>query len=289
MAFDFLAVPAMSSEREREPVSQLNVLIRESSDPTDWTGPRECDNNTGSPRTLEMASQWLRDCVSAHTECNQSVQDMKLPTRLLELNQPSRGSIRLRQSSSLLTKPQYMMLSHCWGMTEYLKLTATTRGLLSDGIPIMSLAKTFREAVQVAEARGFEFIWIDSLYIMQDSLQGWQHEASTMGDVYKGALCNVAATASSDGEGGLFRPRDPRYLKPCLISTEFSDQSNSNYLLESSLIPHDTFQPLFDRGWVIQERVLAPRTLHFGSEYLLWECRHHRKSEIYPLGVPSRI
>jgi hypothetical protein len=124
---------------------------------------------------------------------------------------------------------------------------------------------------------------------MQDSLQDWQHEASTMGDVYKGALCNVAATASSDGEGGLFRPRDPRYLKPCLISTEFSDQSNSNYWLESFLIPHDTFQPLFDRGWVIQERVLAPRTLHFGSEYLLWECRHHRKSEIYPLGVPRRI
>jgi hypothetical protein len=110
-----------------------------------------------------------------------------------------------------------------------------------------------------------------------------------MGDVYKGAWCNVAATASSDGEGGLFRPRDPRYFKPCLISTEFSDQSNSKYLLESFPIPHDTFQPLFDRGWVIQGRVLAPRTLHFGSEYLLWECCHYRKSEIYPLGVPSRI
>jgi hypothetical protein len=76
-------------------ILETNAFAGVLSDPTDWTGPQERDNNTGSPRTLEMASQWLRDCVTAHIECNQSVQDMKLPTRLLELNQPSRGSVCL--------------------------------------------------------------------------------------------------------------------------------------------------------------------------------------------------
>lgn len=251
-----------------------------------WWNSQEPANSTDSPKTLELALSWIQDCVSTHAECSRPMLEMRLPTRLLELNQPSRGSIRLRESSTFPKKPRYVTLSHCWGNTKHILLTSATCRALSDGIPITSLARNFRDAMQIAEFLGFQFIWIDSLCIMQDSLQDWQHEASTMGDVYKGSSCNIAATASSDGSGGCFRDRDPRYLKPCLVTTEFSNHSNSAYWLESRRLPHDTFQPLFDRGWVVQERVLAPRTLHFGSEYLLWECQRDRKTELYPHGYP---
>ena len=37
--------------------------------------------------------------------------------------------------------------------------------------------------------------------------------------------------------------------------------------------------PLGGRGWALQERLLAPRTLHFGREQLFWECRGCRRPE----------
>ena len=39
--------------------------------------------------------------------------------------------------------------------------------------------------------------------------------------------------------------------------------------------------PLSGRGWVLQERLLAPRTLHFGREQLFWECCECRHLEGY--------
>jgi hypothetical protein len=40
---------------------------------------------------------------------------------------------------------------------------------------------------------------------------------------------------------------------------------------------------------VIQERFLAPRVLHFGSEYAFWECNTAIASEIYPAGMPNNF
>jgi hypothetical protein len=32
-------------------------------------------------------------------------------------------------------------------------------------------------------------------------------------------------------------------------------------------------EPLNSRGWTLQERLLAPRTLHYGSNQMFWECK----------------
>jgi hypothetical protein len=32
-------------------------------------------------------------------------------------------------------------------------------------------------------------------------------------------------------------------------------------------------EPLSKRGWVLQERLLSPRTLHFGTDEMFWECQ----------------
>jgi hypothetical protein len=45
-------------------------------------------------------------------------------------------------------------------------------------------------------------------------------------------------------------------------------------------------QPLLTRGWVVQERLLAPRVLHFGETQIFWECNEITCSESYPSGVP---
>ena len=34
----------------------------------------------------------------------------------------------------------------------------------------------------------------------------------------------------------------------------------------------DTFSPLHKRAWVVQERLLSPRTLYYGLSGICWEC-----------------
>jgi hypothetical protein len=44
--------------------------------------------------------------------------------------------------------------------------------------------------------------------------------------------------------------------------------------------------PLMQCGWVFQERLLAPRVLHFGSSQIFWECITLRASETHREGTP---
>lgn len=37
--------------------------------------------------------------------------------------------------------------------------------------------------------------------------------------------------------------------------------------------------PLLKRGWTLQEALLAPKTLSFGSQQMIWECSSHRFDE----------
>ena len=41
------------------------------------------------------------------------------------------------------------------------------------------------------------------------------------------------------------------------------------------------------RGWVLQERATAPRTLHFGMSQIYWECRVMGSCEQFPNVLPS--
>jgi hypothetical protein len=42
------------------------------------------------------------------------------------------------------------------------------------------------------------------------------------------------------------------------------------------------------RGWVFQERTLAPRIVHFTMDQVFWECHSLEASEVLPHGVPGR-
>ena len=113
-----------------------------------------------------------------------------------------------------------------------------------------------------------------------------------MGKVYSYGLLNIAATGSADGEGGLFRERPSRLpLKStaCYISSCWTDHSNSHLLIHAVYLPDRMLLdgPLLSRGWVLQERIMSKRILHFGGKQLYWECNEHDCCEIYPTGVPD--
>lgn len=83
-------------------------------------------------------------------------------------------------------------------------LTKQNFSLFLQGIPMQDLTKTFQEAIETTRYLGLDYIWIDSLCIIQDSHEDWEEESTLRAGVYGSATLNIAATAAVDGRDGLF-------------------------------------------------------------------------------------
>ncbi|KAK5661117.1 hypothetical protein OQA88_11007 [Cercophora sp. LCS_1] len=116
-----------------------------------------------------------------------------------------------------------------------------------------------------------------------------------MGEVYRNAFLNIGATGAVDSQEGCFRERDYREVFRSIIHKEeclahLGEGSQSYRLVEQDFMRDCLLtQPLLKRGWVYQERLLAPRMLHYGSQQLFWECRDMSVCESYPTHVMAPL
>jgi hypothetical protein len=115
------------------------------------------------------------------------------------------------------------------------------------------------------------YLWIDSLCIIQyeDNKEDWKRESGRMEKVFSLAYCTIAATSAVDSKAG-FLERN--------VSTEYvlvQDASGRRFYICTSM---DNFNNdvekarLNTRAWVMQERVLSRRTIHFSNNQTYWEC-----------------
>ncbi|KAK6844272.1 hypothetical protein PG995_014382 [Apiospora arundinis] len=244
-----------------------------------------CD--TSSNDSLVWAKEQIKSCLSEHN-CSSDTRRSSLPTRVLDLfAQGGQGMIKL-----LITNQQrapYTCLSHCWGNTGRMTKT-TTDNLKSrlEGINIADLPRTFRDAVDITRRLGIQYLWIDSLCIIQDCDQDWRSEARRMADIYEGSYVTIAATDSADGDGGCYRHLEEARCSAISVTGDggkridiYSRQPHQhfNISLETAKSSRSVVSPLLKRCWVFQERLLSPRVLHFCSRELLFECRAGNKCQ----------
>jgi hypothetical protein len=57
-----------------------------------------------------------------------------------------------------------------------------------------TLPKNFRKAVLVARNLGVQYLWIDSLCIIQDDTDDWTRESANMCSIYTHSYTTIAAT-----------------------------------------------------------------------------------------------
>jgi hypothetical protein len=157
-----------------------------------------------------------------------------------------------------------------------------------DHIPLVELSKTFCDAIEIARNLGFSWLWIDSLCIIQDDKEDWRRESALMATVYGQSGLNIAATAAPDGQTGCLFPRDPVWGQKRQIKVEVDREIRTYDYADSRLLINSVFNaPLNTRAWVLQERLLAPRTLHFGTNEIIWECSTKYACRAFPEGIPK--
>ena len=254
------------------------------------TGQYKVPPHTASEACLALAQDWLGRCLKNHVRCNVRHQlKPYCPTRLVEIL-PLGGAKDLRIIHTNRTVPDgpYLTLSHRWGTARFLRLEQLELENFEDGFNVVDLPRTFRDAVAVTKRLGCKYIWIDSLCIIQDSPTDWSHEAGLMGEVYANSLCNIAATGSITSDDGCFMERNASEVGGLVVSPKWTGLNTTTFRvvgfgLWDNLI---TSAPLNKRAWVVQERLLSPRVLHFGRTQLAWECREMDACETYPDGLP---
>ncbi|EFQ36017.1 heterokaryon incompatibility protein [Colletotrichum graminicola] len=254
-------------------------------------------DSTVSAFALGQARDWLVHCRLCHPRCL-SIRSEKsgmawLPTRLLDVGVEGDPRIKLvlTQQDQVDLSAAYITLSYRWGsQPQGLLLQGSNVDSFRRGLLVHDLPRTFQDLVIVARFLSVRYVWIDALCIIQDSLSDWEREGATMRDVYANSTCTIAAAASEDPHGGLFRSRDPTKIVPALIGTPnmgSSPESASSFLYDRAYLDRRIVSgPLQKRGWVFQERMLSPRVLHFADDQIVWECLTDTKCEAFPSGLP---
>lgn len=249
--------------------------------------------NTHSPANLQLAANWLTRCADQHESCSPSkTQHNYHPTRLLDLKiLDDVTNIRLVEKDSMISDEPYVALSHCWGGSIPVVLGKETLHYLKKGIDLLTLPKTFQHAVALVRSLDIRYLWIDSLCIIQDSYMDWEREASRMKDVYRNAILTIAATGAASSSAGCFFDRDIDLVRAITVSVSWLGVSQGKYLLCDGYIWQDNIvkAPLNHRAWVVQERLLSPRILHFGRDQIAWECRESEACETFPHGLPAML
>jgi hypothetical protein len=241
----------------------------------------------GSTAFFKLIKLWLQDCNTHHSYCQPVPQvrthgthSQEFPTRLIDVGTP--GNIRLRlfeTHEELPVSHEYIALSHPWGDVKKHTPFCTWRrdgsGLGRDletfkrAIPYGDLPATFKDAVDCTRALGVRYLWIDSICIIQGIDGDFSQEAKNMEEVFTGAYCVLAASRATNQHDGFLGSRSQRKFitlervkgKLFYICDPIDDFSKD--VIEGSLN---------QRGWVLQERALARRTIYFTDNQTYFEC-----------------
>ncbi|KAK6860378.1 hypothetical protein PG995_004014 [Apiospora arundinis] len=283
--------------------------------------PCTSDDRTLPARSyLNTAKRWISECQEHHSACRKlhawkNMTNRYTPKRLVAIGDgdPNTWHLVMRDGSDHLVR-QYATLSHRWSESPTVKLLLSNLESFPMQQSISDLPASFRDAITVALELGIKHIWIDCLCIIQDSYQDWKEQGMEMCNIYTNAVVNISATGVANNtysflqayddkpiptppivrnvsqsltKGKQGRPTNP----PRSTSEEARDAGGGDWCVVDPFFwwSEVTNTVLLSRGWVFQERYLAPRVLHFGAQQLLWECTTMDACETYPHGLPDYV
>ena len=213
-----------------------------------------------------MIKNWINSCNASHADCQKHRKAAKskktsfVPTRLLDISGPAKSNIRVIETQITQVKSPYVSLSHCWGKLKFVELTPEThKKFTTEGVPWALFTRNFQEAIEVARFLEIDYVWIDSLCIIQGDpkLGGdFPSEAPKMHQVYRNSYCNIAIVDSSDSTGGAFRNRNPDDVAP--VRYQAGGDSSMFGKKAWRAVPQDLWETellqtfLYKRGWVFQ-------------------------------------
>jgi hypothetical protein len=228
-------------------------------------------------------------CSQNHKDCKSYDYHGRLPSRLVSIADKV-PKLVLTAGWDQKKRPRYSTLSHCWGSESFLRLTEQNFDALSKEISLSELPETFKDAIHITRQLGLSYIWIDSLCIKQNDIVDWVREAGSMSSVYGNSFVNIAASSSTSVHGGCFvKPKFTVDGLRALVTIGPTSTLVREFRSRDVYDLNTSGSHLATRAWALQERILPPRTIHFGSRGAFWDCKSSTANEFLPDGFPDQL
>lgn len=138
-------------------------------------------------------------------------------------------------------------------------------------IALHDLPKSFKDSIKTLRQLGFQYVWVDSLCIIQDDLDDKEREIYQMPNIYKNSELTLCASSAESCDQGFLQPR-PDYSENQLQLTMPNNKIGTIYFDRVKWRFPPIGEPLNSRAWALQERLLSPRLLEYGWRTSRWSC-----------------
>ncbi|KAJ4328819.1 hypothetical protein N0V84_000606 [Fusarium piperis] len=226
----------------------------------------------GSSSQFAFIREWLRVCRETHNHGKlpgAKLNSLELPTRVIDLGSLDKPKLQLIAGKAMESH-EYVALSHCWGKGVMFRALKGNIETLARAVDFRRLPRNFQDSIKAARRLSARYLWIDSLCIIQDDEEDWKREAARMQQVFSNATYVIAASsAGSSAEGFLESRREER---PFVAMRSSSGAISYICRFIDNFGREMEEAPLSKRGWVLQERALARRSIHFTLSQVYLEC-----------------
>ncbi|KAK4228092.1 heterokaryon incompatibility protein-domain-containing protein, partial [Podospora fimiseda] len=251
---------------------------------------------------MPIIKAWYEDCYSNHSACRvtlsktQQIDPKKtaLPARLVKVELlPDQNSVSLTLCETEGTTGSYIALSHRWDNHTFTSRTTKANYICQQRLCNHSssphcIRTTFpplyHDAGLIAHHLGINYIWIDSVCIVQDDANDWKKESVRMADYYQNAWLTIASTTTDETGGLLNMKPDPDEIST-IVQLPYRDKTGNQkghfYVQPYTIsdVQKDYMKRVGDycelrhRGWIFQEFILSRRLLTFSNQGVYMICQ----------------
>jgi hypothetical protein len=170
---------------------------------------------TGSVIDITQISRWISRCEQSHDRCR--IESGIENSDELDLVFPALGVLRLIDVESKCiietqSLPKYVSLRYVWGSVSNFRLTKANRNklLMPGSLDEVwgRLPRTIQDAINVTRRLGAQYLWVDSLCLLQNAIGDFDRGVSVMDSIYERAWITVVAIYGHDANAGLPGVRD---------------------------------------------------------------------------------
>ncbi|KAM0243964.1 hypothetical protein ACHAP5_006727 [Fusarium lateritium] len=241
----------------------------------------------GRPRPLlidfDMLKNWVNICEKHHSICLYGEKPINIPRfRLIDIKR--KCVVQVGENE----RPPFATLSYVWGIRPFLRLVkANVKELEEEGcLERLELPPTIEDAITVCEKLQIDYLWIDSLCIIQDDESVMLDVVDKMDSVYREGILTLIAAPGADAYSGIpgVRPGS-RFLEQHSLELRGMQLIDSvdehQFSLYSNSKEPDWIDgtPWSRRAWTFQEALVSRRSLFFTSEQVYFSCREGLMSE----------
>ena len=226
-----------------------------------------------------LLRKWKACCQDTHgDECEYPLSQY----RLAESNPTWLIDVRNRCLIPGKSEMRYVTLSYKWGQTERPRLEKTSLPELEKPNTLTEMGtripETIRNAIDLVQLLGEEYMWTDSLCIAQDDEVTKFTELNQMAAIYANSTLTIIAAEGEDAEHGLLGLEG--VSKSRELKARWTPFGEKEKVIQSRFPwSHLPQTPYFKRGWTFQEYLFSKRRLIFEGQMVRWECSRSAWSE----------